>query len=51
MSQYGVHVPEGLPAFSIADVQKAADKLADEKGEVSVCALAKTCRADGMLPE
>uniref|UniRef100_A0A7S3R7L2 Succinate--CoA ligase [ADP-forming] subunit beta, mitochondrial n=1 Tax=Dunaliella tertiolecta TaxID=3047 RepID=A0A7S3R7L2_DUNTE len=34
MSKYGVHVPEGLPAFSIDDVKAGADKLADEKGEV-----------------
>lgn len=36
MSQYGVHVPEGQPAFSIDDVKSAADKLADAKGEVGL---------------
>ena len=36
MSKYGVHVPEGLPAFSLQDVKDATEKLADEKGEVGV---------------
>ena len=34
MAKYGVRVPDGLPAFSIKDVEEAATKMADEKGEV-----------------
>lgn len=36
MSKFGINVPEGIPAFSVADVESAAKKLADEKGEVGV---------------
>lgn len=36
MSKFGINVPEGIPAHSIADVESAAKKLADEKGEVSI---------------
>lgn len=39
MASNGVHVPEGVPAFTLEDVKVAADKLADEKGEVRVHAL------------
>lgn len=34
MAKFGVNVPEGIPAFSVADVKAASDKMADEKGEV-----------------
>lgn len=34
MSKFGINVPEGIPAFSIKDVEEACKKLADEKGEV-----------------
>jgi succinyl-CoA synthetase beta subunit len=35
MAKYGVHVPDGVPAFSIKDVEDGATKMADEKGEVN----------------
>ena len=34
MSKFGINVPEGAAANSIADVVKAADKMKDSKGEV-----------------
>lgn len=34
MAKFGIHVPIGDPAFSVADVEAASKKLADEKGEV-----------------
>jgi hypothetical protein len=41
MAKFGINVPEGLPAFSVADVEAAARKLADEKGEV--CKACEDC--------
>ena len=37
MAKFGVNVPEGLPAFSVKEVEEAAAKLADSQGEVSQC--------------
>lgn len=34
MSQYGIHVPEGMPAQTIDEVVDAADKMKDGAGEV-----------------
>lgn len=34
MAKFGINVPEGVPAFSVKEVEDAAAKLADEKGEV-----------------
>lgn len=34
MSKFGINVPEGMPAFTVAEVEAAAKKLADEKGEI-----------------
>ena len=34
MSKFGIHVPEGVAAQTIADVEAAAKAMADEKGEV-----------------
>lgn len=34
MAKYGINVPDGVPAFSVDDVAKAAEKMKDEKGEV-----------------
>lgn len=34
MKKFGINVPEGIPAFSVAEVEDAAKKMADEKGEV-----------------
>eukprot|EP00892_Ulva_mutabilis_P008560 jgi/Ulvmu1/6076/UM027_0054.1 len=36
MSQYGIHVPEGVPATTIDGVVDAADKMKDDAGEVVV---------------
>lgn len=36
MSQYGIHVPEGVPAQTIDEVVDAADKMKDHAGEVSL---------------
>ena len=33
MSSHGVNVPPGVPAFSLDEVQKAADEMANEDGE------------------
>ena len=35
MSQYGIHVPEGMPAQTIDEVVDAAEKMKDDAGEVS----------------
>ena len=40
MAKMGVNVPEGRPAFTVEEVAKAAEELADSKGEV--CALEHT---------
>ena len=34
MSKFGINTPIGQPAFSVAEVEAASKKLADEKGEV-----------------
>lgn len=34
MAKFGVNVPEGIAAFTIKEVEAAADKLKDEAGEV-----------------
>jgi hypothetical protein len=34
MKKYGINVPDGIPAKTVDEVQKAAQQLADEKGEV-----------------
>eukprot|EP00798_Chlamydomonas_sp_ICE-L_P017187 gene17187-23504_t len=34
MSKFGIHVPDGVPAFSLDDVIKGTKAMADEKGEV-----------------
>lgn len=34
MAKFGINVPDGVPAFSVKEVEDAAKKLADEKGEV-----------------
>lgn len=34
MAKMGINVPEGVPAFSVADVAAAADRMQDDKGEV-----------------
>lgn len=34
MSQYGIHVPEGIAAQSIEGVVDAAEKMKDAAGEV-----------------
>lgn len=36
MSQYGIHVPEGMPAQTIDEVVDAADKMKDGAGEVRI---------------
>jgi succinyl-CoA synthetase beta subunit len=36
MSQYGIHVPEGIPATTIDGVVDAAEKMKDEKNEVII---------------
>jgi hypothetical protein len=35
MAKYGINVPEGKPAFTLAEVDAAAKELQDEKGEVN----------------
>lgn len=35
MSQYGIHVPEGMPAKTVDEVVDAAEKMKDDAGEVS----------------
>ncbi|KIY97083.1 succinyl-CoA synthetase beta subunit [Monoraphidium neglectum] len=34
MAKFGINVPDGAPAFTVADVAKEAEKYKDEKGEV-----------------
>ncbi|GFH31143.1 succinyl-CoA synthetase beta chain [Haematococcus lacustris] len=34
MAKFGVNVPTGIPAFTLSEVESAARKLADEKGEI-----------------
>ena len=34
MSQYGVNVPPGIPVFKLDDVLPAAQKMADDEGQV-----------------
>jgi len=36
MSQYGINVPPGIPVHSLDEVGPAADKMADEEGDVVV---------------
>lgn len=42
MSKFGINVPDGVPAFSVKEVEDAAKQLADEKGEVRLGAMACT---------
>lgn len=35
MSKFGINVPPGVAAFTVDDVTKAAQTMADEAGEVS----------------
>lgn len=44
MAKFGINVPDGVPAFSVKEVEDAAKKLADEKGEVRLKA---TCMGLG----
>ena len=39
MSKFGINVPDGAPAFTVDDVQKAADSMKDAKGEVRLVEL------------
>ncbi len=34
MSKFGIHVPQGMPAKTIAEVEAAAEKMKDESGQV-----------------
>lgn len=34
MAKFGINVPDGVPAFTVDEVAKAAEKMKDEKGEV-----------------
>jgi succinyl-CoA synthetase beta subunit len=34
MSQYGINVPPGIPVFKLDELAPAAQKMADEAGEV-----------------
>lgn len=34
MAKFGINVPEGAAATSVADVVKAADRMKDKQGEV-----------------
>ncbi|KAI8462711.1 MAG: succinate-CoA ligase beta chain [Monoraphidium minutum] len=34
MATYGINVPDGVPAFTVDEVDKAAQSMKDEKGEV-----------------
>jgi len=34
MSKFGINVPDGMPAFTMDDVAKAADAMKDENNEV-----------------
>ena len=36
MSSHGVNVPPGIPAFTLDEVQKAADQMASADGEVRI---------------
>ncbi len=37
MSQYGINVPPGIPIHKLEEVGPAAEKMADENGEVRCC--------------
>ena len=45
MAKFGINVPDGVPAFSVKEVEDAAKKLADEKGEVRPSRLRAWARA------
>ncbi len=36
MSKYGVNVPPGVPVFKLDEVLPAAQKMADDEGQVGV---------------
>lgn len=44
MAKFGINVPEGVPAYSVADVEKAAPLMADENGEVSRSCGGERCK-------
>ena len=50
MAQYGVNVPPGIPVFKLDDVLPAAEKMADDSGQVICSSLAfSTCQVMGHL--
>jgi len=48
MAQYGVNVPPGMPVFKLDDVLPAAEKMADDSGQVICSSLAfSACQRHG----